>query len=214
MSAVHHKVTRLALVSALAAMLFGAVGVSASTAAVLTPVLVPCTGQTLSQPFLPWLDPSNYELAANGDFESTGAWTLVGGAQMVAGNNSFNVAGAGASRSLLLPSGSSATSGAICIGSLSPTIRLFEINGGSALATLKVEVIYRDIFGVTRTTQVGLLGAGPTWTPTPPILVLANLTALPLLTDGSTTVAFRFTPQGSAGLWRIDDVYVDPYKGS
>jgi len=27
-------------------------------------------------------------------------------------------------------------------------------------------------------------------------------------------VSFRFVPLGAAGAWQIDDVYVDPYKGS
>lgn len=213
MSAVHVLLRHL-FVCVLAAACVGAVGASASSAGVLAPVLVPCTGQILSKPFLPWLDPGNYELAANGGFESVGAWTLTGDAKIVAGNESFNVGGAGGSKSLSLPSGSSATSTPICVGTLSPTLRLFETNAGSALSTLKIEVIYRDAFGLPRTTQVALLSAGAVWKPTPPILFLANVTALPLLTNGSTKVAFRFTPQGSGGLWRIDDVYVDPYKGS
>ncbi len=216
-SAVHvltRRPTRRLLICVLATALAGAVGVSPGSAGLLDPVLVPCTGQTLSKPFLPWLDPGNYELAANGGFEWTGAWTLTGGAKIVAGNESFNVGGPGDSRSLSLPSGSSATSGAICIGTLSPTLRFFALNTGSALATMKVEVIYRNILGLTQTVRIGLVEAGSSWQPTLPVLVLANLTALPLLTNGSTNVAFRFTPQGSAASWRIDDVYVDPYKGS
>ena len=58
-----------------------------------------------------------------------------------------------------------------------------------------------------------LLAAGSTWQPTLPVALLANLTAPPLVTDGTTSVAFRFTPQGSWSDWRIDDVYVDPFKG-
>ncbi len=27
-------------------------------------------------------------------------------------------------------------------------------------------------------------------------------------------VSFRFVPVGADGAWQIDDVYVDPYKGS
>ena len=42
----------------------------------------------------------------------------------------------------------------------------------------------------------------------------AAVTALPLVTDGRVSVAFRFRPQGALGNWRIDDVYVDPLKGS
>jgi hypothetical protein len=38
--------------------------------------------------------------------------------------------------------------------------------------------------------------------------VVANL--LSVLPGASTSLAFRFTPTGSAGEWSIDDVYVDP----
>ena len=216
-SAVHvlaRRPARRLLVCVLAVALAGATGASTSSAGLLDPILVPCTGQILSQPFLPWLDPSNYELAANGGFESTGGWTLAGGAKIVSGNESYNVRSAADSKSLSLPNGSSATTGAICIGTLSPTIRLFARNTGSVLATMKVEVIYKNILGLTQTLPIGVVVAGASWQPTLPILALANLTALPLLTNGKTTVAFRFTPIGSAGSWRIDDVYVDPYKGS
>jgi len=47
------------------------------------------------------------------------------------------------------------------------------------------------------------------WQPTPAFVLLVNF--LPLLADGGTPVAFRFTPRGDAD-WRIDDVYVDPMR--
>ena len=34
---------------------------------------------------------------------------------------------------------------------------------------------------------------------------------VPFDATGAAPVAFRFTPQGKGGDWRIDDVYVDPY---
>jgi hypothetical protein len=40
--------------------------------------------------------------------------------------------------------------------------------------------------------------------------IVANL--LPLLPGDHTPVAFRFTPVGLGGDWRIDDLYVDPYR--
>jgi hypothetical protein len=43
--------------------------------------------------------------------------------------------------------------------------------------------------------------------------LLANLTALPIVNDGTAQVELRFRPVGSGGDWRIDDVYVDPWKG-
>jgi hypothetical protein len=57
---------------------------------------------------------------------------------------------------------------------------------------------------------IGLLTGSSRWDPTIPVPVVANL--LPLLPDNRTAVAFRFSPQDAAGDWRIDDVYVDPYR--
>jgi hypothetical protein len=42
-------------------------------------------------------------------------------------------------------------------------------------------------------------------------LLLANLTALPVVDGSTASIRLRFTPHG--GDWRIDDVYVDPWKG-
>jgi hypothetical protein len=53
--------------------------------------------------------------------------------------------------------------------------------------------------------DVGTFTSGQAWQPSPQFLMLGG--ALPLLTR---SVQFRFTPVGSAGGWRIDDVYLDP----
>jgi len=42
---------------------------------------------------------------------------------------------------------------------------------------------------------------------------LINATA-PLTPNGTTAVAFRFTPVGNTSGWQIDDVYVDPYAST
>ena len=84
------------------------------------------------------------------------------------------------------------------------------MNRRAAGSTLGVEVLYEDLLGNVLTTQIGLLNASSRWQPTIPMPVVANLLAL--LPDGNTAVAFRFTPQDSSGDWRIDDVYVDPYR--
>jgi hypothetical protein len=44
----------------------------------------------------------------------------------------------------------------------------------------------------------------------PQIFLLANFLAL-ANPDGTTSVKFRFSNPGSAA-WKIDDVYVDPWK--
>ena len=64
-------------------------------------------------------------------------------------------------------------------------------------------------FGTTQI-QIASVVASTTWALTPPILVLANLAAL-ASPDGTTSVKFRFSNPGTAA-WKIDDVYVDPWK--
>jgi hypothetical protein len=185
-----------------------------ATSATLGSVLNPC-GQTLTQPFLPWLDPAYYAFAPNGGFEAgLGGWSSSGSARVVAGNESYAVHGAGDSYSLALPAGSSATSPSICIGTLSPTARLFVRNTGSLLSTLRVDVLYTTPLGIPSWAPVGLVTGSASWKPTLPLPLLANVTGLPLLTSGSSQIKLRFTTQGLGGSWQLDDLYVDPYKGT
>jgi len=172
-----------------------------------------CPSYQLSKPFLPWLDVASYTLAPNGGLESgSTGWSLSGGAKVVSGNEKFFVRSATDQYALSLPPGSSALTGATCVGTLDATMRFFAVNSGSLLSTLKVEVVYKDATGTTRTALVGLLLGTGSWSPMLQTPILVNLLALPLLTDGNMTVAFRFTPQGVLGGWRIDDVYIDPLK--
>jgi hypothetical protein len=177
-------------------------------------VLAACPSSTYAQPFAPWLDFASYVLVPNGDVESGAVgWSLDGGAAVAAENESFHVHGAADTSSLSLPSGSTATTSSMCVDATRPDLRFFARNTGSLLSTLKVEVLYTDALGESRALTVAVLAAGSTWQPTLPVLFLANLAAPPLVTDGATSVAFRFTPLGSRSGWKIDDVYVDPFKG-
>jgi hypothetical protein len=164
-----------------------------------------CSDQALVQPFRPWLDNANYVLVQNGSLESSSGWMLSGGAKLGSGNEPWKVTRSTDSRSLLLPSGSSATSPALCVTLLHPTLRFFAMNSGAATTTLKVEAI-TNVLGVKATTPVGVLTGG-SWEPAPALLFLDNL-----LSPFSGAVQFRFTPVGSSSGWRVDDVYVDPYK--
>lgn len=49
------------------------------------------------------------------------------------------------------------------------------------------------------------------WSPSPRLgLALSNVTSL----LGTRAVAFRFTPVGAGAAYQIDDVYLDPWKGT
>jgi hypothetical protein len=219
----HHAERVLRLTAEGEAMVWRGIAVAALVIALAAPapasgaadgVLAACPPSTYEQPFTPWLDFASYVLAPNGGLESGAAgWSLDGGAAVTDGNESFDVHGAGDTSSLSLPSGSTATTSGMCVDAASPDLRLFVRNTGSLLSTLKVEVLYTDVLGQPRALTVAVLAAGPGWQPTLPILVLANLGAPPLVTDGTASVSFRFTPLGSWSGWKIDDLYVDPFKG-
>ena len=150
-------------------------------------------------------------LAPDGGFEQGGGvWSLEDGAVVVAGNDSFQVGGAGDSWSLSLPDGSQATSADVCIGLDSPTMRFFARNDGDPDASLQVSVIVDTLLG-RLTVPIGSVdGRQSSWHPTPIFPLLANLTALPIVNDGTASIRLRFTPNG--GDWQIDDVYVDPFR--
>jgi hypothetical protein len=197
------SVTVTAVIAALA---FGAPAASAS-------VLDGCPDADASQPFLPWGDQSMYVLAPDGGFEhGGGAWDLQDGATVVSGNESFQVGGAGDSHALALPDGSEATTASTCIGLDSPTLRFFIRNDGDPDAGLRVSVIIHTLLGPL-SVPIGTVDGTDSWHPTAPLLLLANLTALPIVNDGTAQVELRFRAVGSGGDWRIDDVYVDPWKG-
>ena len=127
----------------------------------------------------------------------------------MAGNEPWKVGGSTHNSSLLLPRGSQATTGTMCVGLLHPTMRFFaKRTSGWLLDTLKVEVLFESSGGQVLSLPIGLVLGGGSWQPTLPFPVLASL--LPLLPGEQTPVAFRFTPVG--GNWQIDDVYVDPWR--
>ena len=171
-------------------------------------------GYDASHPFLPFLDPLPYTLLPGGDFESGAAgWRLSGGARIAEGNEPWAVSGPG-SRSLLLPHGSSATSGPMCMGLVLPVVRFFS-TGGSFLSYLQVDALYTDTSGRQR--SVTLLPVGlpsKSWVPNLPMLQLGGTLNALTLNGLTTEVSLRFTPRGllGSGTWRIDDVYVDPWK--
>jgi hypothetical protein len=198
-----------------AALLFVIAGLAASTASATGryATVQQCPAYSMGQPFLPWLDPGSYFLAPGGSFESgTSGWTFRGGASVVSGNESYHVNGASDSRSLALPSGSSATSSSVCVTLLSPDARVFVRNTGSLLSLLRVDLNYTDANGRSQTATVGLLPGGSSWSLSLPVLFLLGSIKPIVGSGGQTWVSFTFVPTGSAGKWQIDDFYVDPLK--
>jgi hypothetical protein len=202
------RLLRRGLPGLLAALALGAMPAAAS-ADVLNVAIDGCPAQQIEHPFTRWLDWGNYVLVPGGTMEgSLTGWKLAGGAKVVSGNETFNVHGSGEKLALSLPSGSSATTPAMCVAVLDPTLRYFAANDGGLLSLLTVQILYYLPGGGVLTLPLGLNVGGQSWAPSLPTIVAANL--LGVLTGGASKVAFRFTPTGLGAKWRIDDVYVDP----
>jgi hypothetical protein len=198
--------------AALVAVAALAVGASAASAGVLVASSPSCDDQATAKTFLPWLDIADYSALSGGDFEAgSQAWWTNGAASVAAGNESFNVGGAGDSRSMALANGSSVTSPAVCVGIEHPTIRFFAKRRSTgflaSLQTLRVDALVELADGTVVPLPIGVVTNPGAWQPTLPMTIVGSL--LPLLPGEHTPVAFRFTPQG--GDWSIDDVWVDPY---
>jgi hypothetical protein len=157
-----------------------------------------CSLPALSQPFAPWLDYAQYELAPGGDFEGS-TWTLVGGAKLVAGSEPYGVTGSVGSSSLSLPAGSSAQSPLACVDVAYPSIRFFIAGQGSVAV---------NIVDGSSVVPAGVVVAGGAWAPTP--VVLTNSAVLAASSGGTAQVSVALT--GLSGSPQIDDVFVDPWS--
>jgi hypothetical protein len=157
-----------------------------------------CNDSALTQPFAPWLDFANYELAPSGDFESS-AWTLTGGAQLVAGSEPYAATGELGSSSLSLPAGSSARAPVTCLDAAYPSIRFFIAGEGSVAVS---------IVDGNSVIPAGTAVAGGKWSPTPVMLTYSAV--LGALSGGTAEVSVAIT--GLSGDPQIDDVFIDPWN--
>ena len=197
-------------VLATAALVASLIAPSAAQAGPLVASAPDCAEEALSQPFMPWLDPAQYQFAPDGGFEDGAAgWTL-SGATVVDGNEAYHVHDGGDAKSLKVPAGSSATSPTVCVGLEHPTLRFFAKRSSGLLSTMNVEVLFETASGDVASLPIGTAAPTTSWQPTEPMAIVANL--LPLLPGDHTPVQFRFTTE--TGRVQIDDTYVDPYRRS
>jgi opacity protein-like surface antigen len=176
-----------------------AVALSAPAAQAAGPInLGACNDAALSTPFAAWSDPSSYELAPGGDFESS-SWQLSGRAAAVSGSEPFAATGTPGSASLSLPAGSSAHSPETCVDAAYPTIRFFA----SGLGTVAVGVDYDGVY-----LPAGVAVSLGEWQPTQIMLTSSALPAA--LSGGTTDVSLVLT--ALTGNVRVDDVFIDPWN--
>lgn len=156
--------------------------------------------------FAQWGDSRSYYFTADGGFESGGVgWTFAGGAQVVAGNEPFYLHSPTDDSSLLLPSGASATSPALCFGVLDPGLRFLAV-APSGSGTLHVQLVARGLLGVLAVIDGGTIQVGSTWAPTEVFSTLGSQLDVPL---GTKTIQVVLTSSG--GDVQVDDLYIDPW---
>jgi hypothetical protein len=169
-----------------------------------------CSYSGAEQVFAPWGDKHHYVLGPDGGFEGgASGWSLSGGAQVVAGNESYYLNSAQDSRSLALPTGSVAGSPPVCMALDTPIFRMFARNTGDPSSRLRVEAVYK-LLGLLRTKAVSTVTAGPNWAPTQQMSTVLSLATI-VGTLIPSYVQIRIRPLDDDGRWQVDDLYIDPY---
>lgn len=173
-----------------------------------------CLPSVTTKAFAKLGDTADYALLSGGNFE-TGAvgWSL-GGASIVAGNESLFVGTTKDARALSVPATAKSVSPVFCVGVEHPTFRFVARKGSGTWATMLVKVRWWDSTGNVNETTLGALDGTKygAWTATPAI---ALSTSLPLWQVGqSVSAQLVFDPEDSGGSWLVDDIYIDPLKRS
>jgi hypothetical protein len=156
-------------------------------------------------------DTASYFAVPGGTFEDAVTGWSLSGAQVVSGNEPFQVGGLGDSHSLSIAPGGVAASPTICVNSLTPTWRFFSVaeNPTAPASQLTVLAQWTDprtghTFRLPIAHRNGQTDA--VWSATP-ALILGKL--LPVGMNVNIQLVFQAGRNG--GGWSIDDVFVDPY---
>jgi hypothetical protein len=158
----------------------------------------------VTQIFKPFGDHANYMLTPGGSFESgTPGWRLERGARIVSGNESYYLNSKSDTRSLYMPSGSSAITPTMCFKTGDWHMRFV----GKGEGRVRVTIMVPSLLGLLSILDGGTVRPGETWEPSPKVsLLLTNIGGL--LT--TRAIALKFT--ATNGSSQIDDVYLDPFK--
>ena len=179
-----------------------------------------CPTPPTAKVFQAFGDSSDYFLAANGGFESgTTNWT-VSNASVVSGNESSQLHGSADAHSLKIAPGGEAVSAPICVDTTRTGYRFFARQPGAASggSNLKVSIRFVGSDGVARDLAVDSL-SGPTyqsWAPShfwDPSIATRVFQQLGFTADTTASIRLVFDADNTSGAsWRIDDLYVDPYR--
>jgi hypothetical protein len=180
-----------------------------------------CQEEATTQVFSSFGDRADYFLAPNGGLESgSTGWTL-SGASVVAGNESYYLNAATDTKSLRIAPGGKAVTSEICIDSTRTGYRFLARQANSASSSsLKVTIRYTGADGVTREQAIDALRGSSfgSWTPSrvwPAQWAHMWFKSIGLKPNDTMSVRFVFQVDSSAGqAWQIDDLYIDPWRGS
>jgi hypothetical protein len=178
-----------------------------------------CPTPPTAKVFQSFGDSSDYFLAPNGGFESgTTAWT-VSNASVVSGNESSQLHGSADAHSLRIAPGGEAVSAPICVDTTRTGYRFFARQPGAvAGSSLKVSIRFVGPDGVARDQQIDTLSGASyqPWTPSrfwDPSIATRIFQQLGFTADTTASMRLVFDAANVYGAsWRIDDLYVDPYR--
>lgn len=171
-----------------------------------------CASTATKQAFAKFGDTAAYSLLPGGSFEAgTSGWAL-GGASVVAGNETAFIGAAKDAKSLAVPAKARVVSPVFCVGVEHPTFRLFAKKRSGTWQQLLIKLRWSEKNGAINETTVGSLSGGDyaTWKPTPTFKLAQTL---PLWASGqSLKVQIVLDPEDAGGDWQVDDLYIDPLR--
>jgi hypothetical protein len=77
-------------------------------------------------------------------------------------------------------------------------IALLAVGESRPDSSRRVSVVIQTLLGPL-TVPIGAVDGTDSWRPTPPLLLLAKLTALPIVNGSTASIRLRFAPRGSGG---------------
>jgi hypothetical protein len=166
-----------------------------------------CGGAATSQVFGPWSDSALYQPFQGSSFESgASGWSWGGKANIVSGDDA-HLPGATGSHAVNLPAGGTAKSPWICMDSSTPSFRFF-LRRVSGTGNLTVMGQLAGSGGVSLTTFATITG-GADWAPSAVVAFPSSF--MTALAGGTFNAQFQFVSDPGT-VYRIDDVFLDPYK--
>jgi hypothetical protein len=157
-----------------------------------------CPVQTTTQAFAQFGDTNQYYLAPGGAFETL-SWSKIGSVELSTQDDPFGLAAG--SYSVRLERSEAVRSMPICVDRTMPHLRF--VGQGSGQLDVEVRVTYD---GSTNSSSGSVSdSAHRAWAPSR--FVSLNTDAIPAGESATATITFR-----SQGGWRVDNVFIDPYR--